>query len=122
MSSFTITPEFGITRPTTRPATRSAAPAVRLTRRGRLVLLTAFLALVAIVMIAVGGLATASREGGPAPEVRTVTVAPGDTLFGLASEIAEPGKIREAVAEIKQLNSMSGSSLQVGQKVALPLD
>lgn len=113
MSSMTFTPEFEIRRP--------ATPAVRLTRRGRLVLLTAFLAVVAVLMIAVSGLATATGEAGPAPEVRTVTVAPGDTLYGLAADIAEPGQIRDTVAEIKRLNSMSGSSLQVGDKVALPL-
>lgn len=119
MSSTTITPApFRIEHSLVR---RPAATAVRLTRRGRLVLLTALLALVAMVMIAVSGLATATRDAAPAQEVRTVTVAPGDTLYGLASEVAEPGKIRETVAEIKQLNSMSGSSLQVGDRVALPL-
>lgn len=114
MSSITLAPEFQIRRSV-------AGPAVRLTRRGRLVLLTAFLAMVAVLMVAVGGLATATRDAGPAAEVRIVTVAPGDTLYGLASGIAEPGKIREAVAEIKQLNSMSSSSLQVGDRIALPL-
>ena len=118
MSSITLAP---IQRPARIQRPAQIQPAVRLTRRGRLVLLTAFLAVAAVVMIAVSSLATATRDAGPAAEVRTVTVAPGDTLYGFAADIAEPGKIREAVAEIKQLNSMSGSSLQVGDKLALPL-
>ena len=73
-------------------------------------------------IVALAVTVSACSHDEPKIVVRTVTVAPGDTLYGLASEIAAPGKIREAVAEIKQLNSMSGSSLQVGQKVALPLD
>ena len=109
MSSMTITPQIQVS-------------AVRLTRRGRLVILAAFIALAAALMIAFGGFATATGEAGTPTEVRTVTVAPGDTLYGLAADIAEPGEIRETVAEIKQLNAMAGSSLRVGDKIALPLN
>lgn len=112
MSTITINPD----------ALHDFSPAaLRLTRRGRVVVLAVFLALATLLMVAVSSLATASFDAGEPAQVRVVTVAPGDTLYGLAGDIAEPGKIREAVAEIKQLNSMSSSSLRVGDKIALPL-
>ena len=98
-----------------------SVPTLRLTRRGRLVVLGGFILVVAALMIAFGGLATATHDSGTPESVRIVTVAPGDTLYGIAGEVAGPGEIRETVAHIKSLNSMSGSSLQVGDKIAVPV-
>ncbi len=121
MSTMTLTPrlrsaQFG---PQSQAA-RLSPGALRLTRRGRLVILAAFVLLAVAAMIAFGGLATATHDSGTPESVRVVTVAPGDTLFGIAGEVSEPGKIRETVAHIRALNSMSGSSLQVGDKIAVP--
>lgn len=113
MSTITMTPRL--------PAPRQAAGAMRLTRRGRLVILGAFVVAVAALMIAFGSLATATHDAGTPESVRMVTVAPGDTLYGIAGEVAEPGQIRETVAHIKSLNSMSGSALRVGDKIAVPV-
>src|SRR5689334_10152110 len=104
MSTLSISPAF-------RPITR---PQLRLTRRGRLLLV----ALVAMVLS--GGFATASREAGTPEPVRVVQVQPGDTLYGIAGELARPGHVRDMVHRIQQLNSMSGSSLQVGDSLAVP--
>lgn len=98
-----------------------AAPAVRLTRRGRVVLVLAFLALAAIAMVALSGIATATRDSGQPEPVRYVEVGAGDTLYGIAGEVAEPGKIREMVAHIRSLNSLPSAELQVGQRLAVPL-
>ena len=118
MSTLSISPAFisGTTSP--RVASRST---VRLTQRGRVVVLLAFLAIALVVSISLGGWATASREGGAPPAVRTIEVQPGDTLYGIAGDLAEPGKVREMVHQIQQLNSLSGGGLQVGQKLALPV-
>jgi hypothetical protein len=52
--------------------------------------------------------------------VRVVEVQEGDTLFGIAGQVAEPGHVREMVHHIQQLNSLAGGGLQVGQKLAIP--
>ena len=117
MSTLSISPAF-ISGAAPRQTRRST---VRLTRRGRVVFLLAFLALALIVSMSLSGWATASRDAGTPPQVRVVEVQPGDTLYGIAADLAEPGKIREMVHQIQQLNSLSGGSLQAGQKLALPV-
>ena len=102
-------------------ATKQPAPAaVRLTRRGRLVLVLAFLGLAVALMIPMSGWATASLTGGTPEPVRVVEVAPGDTLYGIAAELAEPGEIRTMVHRIQELNSLPGGQIEEGQKLAVP--
>ena len=121
MSSLTMTPALvPATRRTTRP-TRRAKTGVRLTRRGRIVLVLAFLALAAALMTAFGGLATATRDGGTPEPVRIVEVGPGDTLYGIAGQLAAPGKVREMVHHIEELNSLPDADLAVGQRLAVPV-
>jgi hypothetical protein len=93
---------------------------VRLTRRGRAVLVLAFLALALGAMTLMGGWATATLTDGPAEQVRIVEVQPGDTLYGIAGDLAEPGEIRAMVHRIQELNSLPGSGLSEGQKLAVP--
>ena len=102
------------TKPTPAPAT------VRLTRRGRTVLVLAFLGLAVALMIPMSGWATASLTGGSPEPVRVVEVAPGDTLYGIAAELAEPGEIRAMVHRIQELNSLPGGQISEGQKLAVP--
>jgi LysM repeat protein len=52
---------------------------------------------------------------------RTVEVGPGDTLWGIATEVAAPGEVRETVLRIERLNSLSGPALVVGQEIAVPV-
>jgi predicted Zn-dependent protease len=111
MSTLSISPAFDFSR---RPTT------VRLTQRGRVVFVLAFLAAAFVVMVAFGGWATASHDAGTPEPVRVVEVQPGDTLYGIAGEVAEPGHVRDMVLHIQQLNSLSGGGLEVGQKLAIP--
>jgi hypothetical protein len=103
-----------------RATTPPAPPAVRLTRRGRLVLALAFLGLAVALMIPMSGWATASLTGGTPEPVRVVEVAPGETLYGIAAELAEPGEIRAMVHRIQELNSLPGGQISEGQKLAVP--
>ena len=119
MSTLSIAPAFQ-TATVARPRlTRTST--VRLTRRGRIVFLFAFLAAAIAVMVAFGGWATATHDAGTPEQVRIVEVQPGDTLYGLAGSLAEDGEVREMVHRIKQLNSLPGVELQVGQKIAVPV-
>jgi len=113
MSTLSISPAF-------RPATRRST--VRLTQRGRVVVVLAFLMTAFVVMVAMGGWATATHDAGTPDPARVVEVQEGDTLYDIAGEVAQPGHVREMVHEIQQLNSLSGAGLQVGQKLAIPED
>ena len=89
-----------------RPSRRAAALPHRLTRRGRTVLVLAFLAIALGLMIPFGGWATATLTGGTPDPVRVVEVQPGQTLYDIAGQVAKPGHIREMVYRIEELNSL----------------
>lgn len=104
--------------------TRLAAPRsqVRLTRRGRLaVLLLAFVVVAAAAVWLAAGSAAGPESGG-APAVEIVTVAPGDTLWGIASEAAAASgeDIDDVMEHIRQLNTLDGSSVFAGQELRVP--
>ncbi|MGO4255673.1 LysM peptidoglycan-binding domain-containing protein [Marmoricola sp. RAF53] len=119
MSTLSISPAF-VSGPAIAPRLARTST-VKLTRRGRIVVLLTFLACAFAVMVAFGGWATATHDSGTQESVRVVEVEPGDTLYDIAGRIAEPGKVREMVHHIQQLNSLPSAGLQVGQKIAVPI-
>ena len=94
---------------------------VRLTRRGRalLVLLLAGLLLAAFSLGQQDSQA-ASEVGAPA-EVQTVVVQPGESLWSVAQRIAPDNDPREVIAQIQRLNDLESSTLHVGQHLLLPV-
>jgi hypothetical protein len=127
MSTLSISPAFRPARPSAgrrRPIVRADVrrSRVRLTQRGRVVFVLAFLAAAFVVMVAFGGWATATHDAGTPEPVRVVEVQEGDTLYDIAGRVAAPGKVREMVHHIRQLNSLAGGGLQVGQKLAIPAE
>jgi hypothetical protein len=97
-----------------------ARPAVRLTRRGRLVVTMLLTVLVLAAFLVAGGASVATREAGDPVPTRTVEVQQGQTLWAIASEIAEPGEIRDMVYTIERLNSLPDATLTEGQVLAVP--
>lgn len=93
---------------------------VRLTRRGRTLLLltTALLLLVAISVGRTGSQAATFTETGPA--LQQTTVQQGETLWSVAQRIAPGNDPREVIAQIRRINHLQGSSLQAGQQLLLP--
>lgn len=90
---------------------------LRLTRRGRAVLV-GFLVLVATIVIAV--LAPASRAADPSGPARIAVVQPDDSLWSIA-ERHLPGHDRiDAVEEIRRLNRLDGYTVHAGQRLAVP--
>jgi Tfp pilus assembly protein FimV len=103
-----------------RPRT-SRSTAVRLTRRGRLVVVVAALLIafaVGVFVTAAGSVAT--QHPGTAEPTRIVQVSSGDTLWDIASELAGDGDVRAMMAEIKQLNALDSADLQAGQRLVVP--
>ena len=97
-------------------------PAVRLTRRGRalLVLLLAALLLVAFSLGQQATQAAGVAGSGAAPQLEQIIVQPGESLWTVAQRVAPDNDPREVVAQIRRLNNLRGSQVQVGQHLLLP--
>lgn len=133
MSSLTV--QSGLTRRSARasrsavvarprvpaPAARGGRTAVRLTRRGRVVVLALILLVMLAAMTALGSGSAATGEAGAPVQTRTVEVGEGDTLWAIASEVAAPGETREMVHRIQELNALSGAGVTIGQEIAVPV-
>lgn len=114
----TAVPTFSPARSRT-VADRLGLAGLRLTRRGRVALVLLAMLLLA-PMVTWGATAVASAPGEPT-EVRVHAVQPGESLWGFAQEIAEPGEdVRHAVARLQELNQMSSGALRVGELLLLP--
>lgn len=128
MSTLTVSAGLHTTR---RPVRRSAlarvaaAPRVRLTRRGRLLLTGVVLLLLVggllLAGVVTGGVpASAGSEPGHAAVAERVTVRPGDTLWAIALREAPGVDPRATVAEILDLNALDSSAVEAGSVLLLP--
>jgi hypothetical protein len=97
-------------------------PTVRLTRRGRLALFALFVGVGLVLLTMFGAQSAATGEAGRPVETRTVVVGEGDTLWGIAAAVAEPGEVREMIHYIEELNALSSTSLMRGQRLAVPVE
>ena len=106
---------------------RPAATRLRLTRRGRAVLTTLVAAplAAALAFTALGATSAAAAPdtaGGATVTFDTVMIAPGETLWGIASEIAPSADPRDVVDAIKRLNALESAQLVAGQRLAIPTE
>jgi len=116
-------------QPTREPASgvAVATPSARgfaglhLTARGRVVLW-----FVALVMIAAAVLVTSrAAADGPvsAQQVERHVVQPGETMWQIATAVAEPGEdVRDVVFDLVRLNELPNAGLMAGQVIVVPLD
>jgi LysM domain len=98
---------------------------IRLTRRGRLVLIGLPLIVAAAALLTLIGFFTAPALAspgvvGPGPTV-SVAVAPGQTLWDVAVLAAPDRHPHEVIAEIQQLNNLPDSVIRAGQRLHVPL-
>ena len=102
------------------PQPRPATGGVRLTRRGRVVVVLLGLAVLFAVglMLSTTSVASESSEGYP---TRVVMVAPGDTLWDIADDVAGDESTRSMVTTIERLNGLDGGTIQSGQRLVVPL-
>jgi hypothetical protein len=93
---------------------------VRLTRRGRLVVLG--LGLAATLGLGLYAASVSAANDHPEP-TRTVTVQPGQTLWDLSSRAAAAtgsGDVRSMMSHLEAINHLDSGSLQVGQHLRVP--
>ena len=101
-------------------------PRLRLTRRGRIVLIGLPLVLLAALLLSLTGMLNspakaADTSGGLAvtPTV-SVTVQPGESLWAIAGAV-DPGRDpRDVIADIVQLNDLDGGRVMPGQQLFVP--
>jgi len=108
-----------------RPAAPRPAARLRITSRGRKVL-AVLIALPVITVLGLlamfsGGSAIASL-GSSTAEFDYLTVQAGQSLWSIAETIAPSADPRDVIAEIRSLNQLETSSVQPGQRIAIPAD
>ena len=96
---------------------------LRVTRRGRALLL---LTLVAVLLAAFSfgrARSEAAPVGGPndSAVVQQTTVQACESLWTVARRIAPANDPREVIAQLRRLNDLSSSDLRVGQQLLLPV-
>ena len=104
-------------------------PSVGLTRRGRLArtLLVLSLSIVlgaGFAMKAGAGDHLSAAKINGSSDAKTyivVTVAAGETLWSLASQMADGGDVQTLVADIASANSLNGVDVEAGQKLRVPI-
>lgn len=100
---------------------RTSEPPLRLTTRGRVVVVL----LALLLSVAVSAIAARAVADGPATgavEVTRHVVLEGETMWALAEEVAAPGQdVRDVVLELVRLNELPNAGLMAGQEILLPL-
>ncbi len=102
---------------------------VCLTRRGRLARTLLVLSLSVVLgagfaMNAGAGDALSAAKINGSSDAKSyvvVTVASGETLWSLASKMADGGDVQSLVAEIASANSLKGVDVTAGQKLRIPV-
>jgi Tfp pilus assembly protein FimV len=90
---------------------------LRLTRRGRIVIVAFSLLLAAAVAVV---LAPASRADAPPATAPTAVVQPGDTLWSVAERHLPSRDPFAMIEEIRRLNGLDGYTVHAGQRLTLP--
>lgn len=94
---------------------------LRLTSRGRAVLLLVSVVVLALTVLASGrvaALAGDSADGRPATSV--VVVQPGETLWQIARTVDPGADPRELVTRIRDLNGLGAAAVVPGQSLVVP--
>ncbi|XVV11421.1 LysM peptidoglycan-binding domain-containing protein [Actinoplanes sp. CA-131856] len=98
---------------------RHVEPPLRLTRRGRAVVL-GFLVLLASLASAVLFTTASRADEPPAGPPPTIVVRPGDTLWDLAARELPDRHGQAGVDELRRLNGLSGYGVHPGDVLILP--
>ncbi len=96
---------------------------MRLTARGRVLLIGVGLIMVLIGLGVVGALRAeaAGEAAAPAPAGwHLIVVQPHDTLWGIARDVAPGADPRVLIEDMRSVNDLSGSALQAGDRLWVP--
>lgn len=99
---------------------REARPPLRLTARGRVAAFVASFVALAALVVGAGQMVEASGASA-AGEPVAVVVGAGDTLWGIAQEIAPDRDPRSVVQQIRSLNDLGTRAIVPGQSILVPV-
>ncbi len=106
---------------TTAAAAHATPGAVRLTRRGRVVVL---LSLVGLLLAAFSlgrvGSQAAPRGAHASRPLAQTTVHPGETLWAVAKRVAPGQDPRNTILRLQEVNHLEGADVRAGQLLLLP--
>ncbi len=109
-------------RRSSRDTRSSVRPRLRLTTRGRLLLLALLVAFTFLLLsLGRGATGQASTEPPNGPVARSVVVQPGQSLWSLARQLDPAADPREVVARLRDMNALSSDRLAAGQTLLVPL-
>ncbi|MGR0162060.1 LysM peptidoglycan-binding domain-containing protein [Paenarthrobacter nitroguajacolicus] len=117
MSAVTTFADFHTTQAPTR---------LRLTRRGRIVFFGIPAMLLVAALLSLAGFINSPAKASDSqsqlhpPVAVTVTVQPGQSLWGIAGAAAPERDPRDVIAEIIQLNDLRGGRILPGQQLFVP--
>jgi len=69
----------------------------------------------------INGSSASSNDASSSKSYVVVTVAAGETLWSLASQMADGGDVQSLVADIASANSLNGVDVEAGQKLRVPI-
>lgn len=101
------------------PAAAGPRP-LRLTRRGRALVLSV---LVVVVFLAAAAFGRATSQAGVEPTgtvTRAITVEAGQTLWGIALDVAPQADPRATIERLRELNGLGTDVVQAGQRLVVP--
>lgn len=97
------------------------AASLRLTSRGRLVMVVLFLVALFAGGVLFGSTSTrATGEAGAPRDYQYLVVQPGQTLWGIAKDVAPQDDPRATIEAIRRLNALPHTGIEAGQRIALP--
>lgn len=102
---------------------RNAASGLKLTRRGRFLLLGLPMMCLAVAALVLVGIVTSSAQASTqltGTGASQITVQAGESIWSIAAANGHNRDPREVVAEIVQLNDLKSSVLQPGQQIFVP--
>jgi len=96
---------------------------MKLFHRPSLFTVFAVLMLLCGVLLSAGPSRALGSSLGDELEMIVVTVGPGDTLWSIAERYSSPGRdVRDLVGRMRELNGTKGRSLQIGERLNLPMN
>nr|WP_309818339.1 LysM peptidoglycan-binding domain-containing protein [Pseudarthrobacter sulfonivorans] len=105
---------------------KESLPPLRLTRRGRIVLIGIPLVILAAILLSLAGFLTSPAKAADSaadlsvtPTV-TVTVQAGQSLWAIAGAAAPGRDPRDVIADIVQLNNLTAGGVVPGQQLFVP--
>jgi Tfp pilus assembly protein FimV len=119
-------PQFVSVEQLTSRQPKQSLPPLRLTRRGRVVLIGIPLVLLAAILLSLAGFLTSPAkaadyaDGLSVTPTITVTVQPGQSLWAIAGAAAPRRDARDVIADIVQLNNLTGGGVLPGQQLFVP--